>query len=280
MCAGLRRQPFLVGAPAQLGRLQAFGDEPVDRPGVDECADGLGLAAALGVTFGDVDPSDAGLAHKFGPLRASGGADVAEPDSVRDVEQGLLDEPRDHARVRPAGRDRRRPAGAAAAFGKQALPQSVVRALREWCRRVVVEARPGFYDGVEIERAEFPGQCHDRDRRRVDGEVDAECPASSGGKQWGQDGTVVVRGEQRGELVHAVGGEDRGVGVVGRDDGDLFRLHVEMPEDQRQGSPADRTEPDHDDRAGQSSVVGIVAHDVSSDRPWQAGSSSSAAGSR
>ena len=40
--------------------------------------------------FGDVDPSDAGLAHKFSPLRTSGGADVAEPDSVRNIEQGLL----------------------------------------------------------------------------------------------------------------------------------------------------------------------------------------------
>jgi|HubBroStandDraft_4_1064222.scaffolds.fasta_scaffold81604_3 hypothetical protein len=53
----------------------------------------LGLAAALGVAFGDVDPPDAGLAHELGPLQTTGWASAAEPDSVRDIEQGLLDEP-------------------------------------------------------------------------------------------------------------------------------------------------------------------------------------------
>ena len=53
------RHGLLVRAPAELGGLQALGDEALDRPGVDEDAARLGLAGALGVALGDVDALDA-----------------------------------------------------------------------------------------------------------------------------------------------------------------------------------------------------------------------------
>jgi hypothetical protein len=54
----------LMRAPAELGRLHAFGDEAVDRPGVDELARLFRDARDLGIALGDMDDFDAELARK------------------------------------------------------------------------------------------------------------------------------------------------------------------------------------------------------------------------
>ena len=65
-----RRQLLLMRAPAEFGRLQAFRDEAIDRPGVDEGAEGLGLLGALRVAFSNVYTLDADFFHQLGPAFA------------------------------------------------------------------------------------------------------------------------------------------------------------------------------------------------------------------
>ena len=73
MLAPVGRQPLLVRAPAELGRLQAFADEAGHAPGVDELAGTLGPAGDLRVVLGDVDHLGAG------PLRQAAFF-TADPD--------------------------------------------------------------------------------------------------------------------------------------------------------------------------------------------------------
>ncbi len=104
---GVLRHPVFVGAPAEFGRLQAFGDEAFDRPGVPEDVERLRVLGALRVTFGDVDALDADLLHQLRPAFAVVLIRLLElqADIVGEVDECLLDEPRDHARVGAAGRN-------------------------------------------------------------------------------------------------------------------------------------------------------------------------------
>ncbi len=128
----VRRHVLLVRAPAELGRLQAFREEALDRPGVDEHAARLRVAGALGVALGDVDALDAERAASGGPSpRGSAARRRSTPVSRGDVEQRLLDEPRHHAGIGAAAAHRRDAAGTAAAHVEHALAQRIVRALRD-----------------------------------------------------------------------------------------------------------------------------------------------------
>ena len=97
--AAVRRHPFFVRAPAELGRLQAFRDEAFDRPGVDEDVHRLWLLGALGVALGDVDALDAGLLGQPRPFLARLRLLELEAEIGGDVQQRLLDEPRHHAGI-------------------------------------------------------------------------------------------------------------------------------------------------------------------------------------
>ncbi len=72
-----------------------------------------------------------------------------------EVDQRLLDEPRHHARIGAAARDRRRPAGVGAPLGEHRLAQRVVGARRVAARLVEIEAGPRLDDGVDVERADL-----------------------------------------------------------------------------------------------------------------------------
>ena len=96
-------------APAELGRLQALGDEAFDGPGVDELALRLGIARPLGVALGDVDALHAGALHQATPILAGLRLDKIQLELAGDVDQRLLHHPRDHAGI-----------GAAAAHGGDA----------------------------------------------------------------------------------------------------------------------------------------------------------------
>src|SRR5690606_27371796 len=67
----LRRQLLLMRAPAQFGRLEAFGQEAVHRPGVDEDAPRLRPGRDLGVALGDMDALHAKAAHQRRPTFAA-----------------------------------------------------------------------------------------------------------------------------------------------------------------------------------------------------------------
>ena len=75
---------LLVRAPAELGRLQALGDEALDRPGVDEDVPRLRLPGALRVALGDVDALDAERLGEPRPVLAASRGSVAG-----DAEVGL-----------------------------------------------------------------------------------------------------------------------------------------------------------------------------------------------
>ncbi len=87
------RHPFFVGAETKLGRLQALGDEALDRPGVGEHIEGLGITGALGVALGNVDSPDAEAGGKLAPALAVAGLVAIEAEVALEVDQGLLDEP-------------------------------------------------------------------------------------------------------------------------------------------------------------------------------------------
>ena len=86
------------------------------------------------------------------------GSIVRDAEVAGDVEQGLLDHPRHHARIGAAAGHRRDAARAAAAQVEHAFAQRVVRSRRRRQRRVDVETRPGLDHGVDVERADLLGR--------------------------------------------------------------------------------------------------------------------------
>ena len=100
-------------APAELGGLQSFRNEAVDRPGVDESVEGLRMLGALGVAFGDVDALDAQAFHELAPFGAAARLAHLQVDVACDVEECLLDQPRHHTGIGAAAGDRSVAAGIA-----------------------------------------------------------------------------------------------------------------------------------------------------------------------
>ena len=95
-------------APSELGRLAAFADEAVDRPGIDELARASADAAHLRVALGDMDDLYIETTRESGPLRVVGRHDGVDASIAGDVEQRLLDEVRNDAGVGAVGDHRRR----------------------------------------------------------------------------------------------------------------------------------------------------------------------------
>src|ERR1700733_10774862 len=110
--AAVIRHPSFMGAPAELGRLHALGDEAFHRPGVDEYVDRLRLLRALGVAFGDMDALDAELVGELAPAFPTLRLVKRSIGVAGDVEQRLLDEPGYHAGIGATGGDRGRSARA------------------------------------------------------------------------------------------------------------------------------------------------------------------------
>ena len=177
-CA-VRRQRLLVRAPAELGRLQAFGDEALDRPGVDELAARLRVAGALGVALGDVDALDAEALHQPRPVLARLRLGDVELEVGREVEQRLLDHPRHHAGIGAAAADRGDAARTAAAHVEHALAQRIVRALRDRSVRVGIEAGPRLAHRVDVEGVDVLAEVHQVGRGGVDREVDDHAAAAA-----------------------------------------------------------------------------------------------------
>jgi hypothetical protein len=188
---------FFVGAPAEFGRLQAFRDEALDRPGVPERVERLRVLGALGIALGDVHALDADLLHQLGPafavvLRRLFELDVEIPGKVH---ERLLDEPGDHARISAAGGDRGRAAGVLFLFLAQRFAQRIVGAVGVLHALVEVEAEPGFDDRVDIEHVEFAAELDQVERAGVDREVDAEALAAAFREERLQEVLVVLPGD-------------------------------------------------------------------------------------
>ena len=248
MGAAVIRHPFFVRAPAELGRLQAFGNKTFHRPGVDEHVHWLRPLRALGVAFGDMDALDAELVGKLTPAFAALRLVDFRVGVAGDVEQRLLDEPGHHSGIGAAGGDRGRAAGILVLGRQQRLAQRVVRALFGAGILVEVEAEPGLDDGVDVERTDLAAQRHDVDGGGVDREVDAKALAAAGGQQRHQQLAIIVLGDRLLDEADAMlFGE---LAVLMRIDDHEARLVVgEMPLDQRQCAFSDRAEADHDNGA-------------------------------
>ena len=261
MAAAFRRQRLLVRAPAQFGRLQAFGDEALDRPGVDEGAHRLRLGGALGVALGDVDALDADGLRQCRPLlpRLRVGRAVTEVGG--EVEQRLLDEPGHHAGVGAAAVHRRGTSSRDLALQvEHRLAQRVVRALRHRERRVGVETRPGLGDRVDVERTDLVGEPHHRHRGDFDREIDDERLAAALRQQRAQQRIDVVFRHLVLDEPNLALVEQAAIGVDRVDHGEAFGIVAKMPLDQRQRAPPDGAEPDHHDRARDGPVHRPIRH--------------------
>ena len=236
-------------APAQLGRLHALGDKAFHRPGVDEDVHRLRSLGALSVALGDVDALDAELLRELAPGLAALRLGKRGAGVACDVEQSLLDEPGDHARVCAAGGDSRGAPRAVAAGLQQRLAQRVVRTLLRADILVEIKAGPRLDHGVHIERADLATQLHDVDGGRVDRQVDAKALTAAGGQKRRQELAIIVAGDRLLDEAHPMSFCE--LAVLMRIDDDEARLVIiEMPLDQGQGAFADRAEADHDNGAG------------------------------
>ena len=242
-----------MGAPAHLGRLAALRDEAVDRPGVDELADLLGLLGDLGVALGDVDHLDAEIARQLAPALAGGRLHRAQAGILGEVDQRLLDEMRDQAGVGAVGDHRRRPAAVLRRELQHVLAQRIVGAQRDRQAGIGVAARPRLDAGVDVERALLLAELDQRRRGDLDREVDQEValaqPLVEGLAQ------VLARQPLPDEGDAELFGLLEAAAVLLRDDGDLLGLDVDVAEDQRQHALADRAEADHDHAAGERDVL-------------------------
>src|SRR5262249_20957003 len=153
---------------------------------------GLGITGALGVALGDVDALHADLLGEPAPLLAGRRFGELDLQVGRDVEQRLLDEPRHHAGIGAAARDRRGATRAVAARRQHSLAQRVIRALLLRELGIVVETGPRLDHGIDVERTYFAGELHDGERRGVDRQVDAKALAAAVGQQRDQHLAVIV----------------------------------------------------------------------------------------
>ena len=242
-----------MGAPAHLGGLAALRDEAVDRPGVDELADLLGLPGDLGVALGDMDHAHAEVACQLAPALPSGGLHRAQAGVLGEVDQRLLHEMRDQAGVGAVGDHRRRPAAVLRHQLQHVLAQRIVGAQRHRQAGVGIAARPGLDAGVDIEGALLLAELDQGRRGDLDRQVDHE--VALGHSLLERLAEVVARqalpDEGDAELLQLL----QAAAVLGRDDRDLLGLDVDVPEDQRQHALADRAEADHDHAARERGVL-------------------------
>ncbi len=180
---------------------------------------------------------------------------------MRQIDERLLDEPRHHARIGAAARDRRRPARIFPPLGEHGFAQCVVGTLFVGDRLVEIEADPGLDDGVDVERANLSAITHYVERGRIDREVDAETLAGPGLQIFAEHVAVIVAGDRQLNVADAALVEQGAVAVVGVDDDEMRLVELEMPLDQRQRAPADRPEADHHDRAVDASMYRSVRHE-------------------
>src|SRR5216683_3199675 len=240
----------LVAAPAELGRLRALADEAFDRPGIDELARPLGDVGDLGVALGDVDDLDAERLGERAPAGTRSGLGNRPSGITGEVEQRLLDEMRDEARIgamRQHGGRRR----AWLAQLERPLAQGIVGAQRGRQRGIGIAARPRLDAGIEIERAGLARELDEREARDLDGEVEEEI---AGGEQRRQHLAIVLAGQRHPQEAHAIFPGDFGAALLSGDDGDALRLHPDMAQQERQYALADAAETDHDETAGKGDV--------------------------
>src|SRR5215469_8072688 len=95
----------LMCSPAELGRLRAFADEAVDRPGVDEFARVFRDRRDLRIALRDMDHLDAEPLCEARPTVARNRNARTKAGILGQIDQRLLDEMRDQSRIGSMGQD-------------------------------------------------------------------------------------------------------------------------------------------------------------------------------
>ncbi len=252
----VRWHPSLVRAPAQLGRLHALRAEALHRPGVDEHALRLGLARALGVALGDVDALDAGLLHQPRPVLAGLRLVHLEPGVGGDVQERLLDQPRHHAGIGPAGADGGDAAGPAPAHVEHGLAQRVVRALRDRRGLAGVEAGPRLADRVDVEGVDVLAEVDQVGRAGVHRQVDDQAAAGAGLEQRRENLPVVLLRDRDLHMAQLALVQQRTVGVDRIDYRELRGVERDVALQQRQDAATDRAKTDQHDGTIEAGVDG------------------------
>ena len=247
-------------APAQFGRLHAFRQEALDRPGVDEHFKRLRLLGALGVAFCDVNALEADLLRKPAPLLAGLRFLELEAEITGDIEQRLLDEPRHHAGIGAAARYGRGATGLPAPRGLDGLAQRIVRTLLRPKLRVKIESGPRLDHGVDVERADLAAELHDVERGGIDREVDANALAAALGEERSEQRAVIVARHRLVDETNTPLIQQFAILVLGIDDHEAGFVIFEMTLDQRQRAFADRAEADHHNGSADAGVNGPVGH--------------------
>ena len=145
-----------MAAPAEFSGLAALAYATINRPGIDEFARALARLSRLPVALGDVDDLDRKRLREPRPTEPIARHASRTPAITRDVEQRLLDEMRNPARICAMRQHRRRSPRGIQRPGL--LAQRIVGTRRGRQCRVGVTAFPGLDAGVKIEGATLRGR--------------------------------------------------------------------------------------------------------------------------
>ena len=92
-------QRLFMRSPTQFGRLTAFADKAINRPGVDEFTDALGNVGHLGIAFGNMYDFDPQLLGQRRPLFARIRHRHFHAGISCNIEQRLFDQMRHQSRI-------------------------------------------------------------------------------------------------------------------------------------------------------------------------------------
>ena len=254
--AAIRRKMPLVRAPAEFGGLGPLAHEAVDRPGVDEFVGRLRHVRDLGVAFRDVHHLHAQPLSQRSPIAAAGRHRALHAGIGRNIEQRLLHQMRDQARVGAMGQHGSGRAHTARAQPERLLANGVVGALRRRQGRVDIAARPGFDAGVEKHRAFFPAVADQRDARDVHRDIQQQVAAP---EQRIEHAAETLAGERLLDELDPVAGRLLASDIIGSDDCHTLGTDADMPQDQRQHTLANAAEADKDNVTGKLDVDLICA---------------------
>ena len=212
---------LFMAAPSQFRWLQAFVDEGVGRPGIDELVPVLAPFADLRVALGHVDHLDIQASGQLGPLLATPGRRRTEPGVGGHVEQRLFQKQGNEPRIGALGDYRRGPGVVMQAKGQYFLAQRIVGALRGRQGRVVVTTTPRLVAGVQVKRAAPMAQFDQRQAGHLHRQVQQEVAFFEHGRQ---QALAVAFVDRIGNHLHAQLRGNAGPVFAGLDDLDPGRL--------------------------------------------------------
>ena len=121
--------------------------------------------------------------------------------------------------------------------------------------RVGVTSRRRLDAAVEIHRAAFEAQLHERDRRHINREVEEKIALRD---LRYEEVSVVFRSQRRDMKSDAIAGGFFATALVGGDDADLLRAQIDVAKDEGEHSLTDAAEADEEKSSGESDVFNFV----------------------